>query len=122
MTDTIRAAVCRSFGAPMAIEPVTLADPGPGEVKVAVKACAICHSDIIFAEGGWGGDLPMVLGHEAAGVVETVGAGVTGILPGDHVVVTLIRSCGGCHYCSGGDQVLCEEVFPLDSSSPITRR
>jgi len=120
MNETIRAAVCRDFNAPLSIEDVTLADPGSGEVKVAVKACAICHSDIIYAEGGWGGDLPMVLGHEAAGVVEAVGADVDGIAPGDHVVVTLIRSCGTCHYCSGGHQVLCEEVFPLDKTSPIS--
>ncbi|WP_193176443.1 Zn-dependent alcohol dehydrogenase [Oricola nitratireducens] len=119
MSETIRAAVCRDFNAPLVIEAVTLADPGPGEVKVAVKACAICHSDIIYAEGGWGGTLPMVLGHEAAGVVEQVGPGVAGVEPGDHVVVTLIRSCGTCHYCSGGHQVLCEEVFPLDRQSPI---
>lgn len=120
MPETIRAAVCREFNAPLVIETVTLADPGPGEVKVAVKACAICHSDIIFAEGGWGGETPMVLGHEAAGVVEAVGEGVGGIVPGDHVVVTLIRSCGTCHYCSGGHQVLCEEVFPLDETSPLS--
>jgi S-(hydroxymethyl)glutathione dehydrogenase/alcohol dehydrogenase len=116
MPETIRAAVCRDFNAPLSIETVTLADPGPGEVKVAVKACAICHSDIIYAEGGWGGELPMVLGHEAAGIVEAVGPGVDGVAPGDHVVVTLIRSCGSCHYCSGGHQVLCEEVFPLDET------
>jgi S-(hydroxymethyl)glutathione dehydrogenase/alcohol dehydrogenase len=120
MPETIRAAVCREFNAPLSVETVTLADPGPGEVKVAVKACAICHSDIIYAEGGWGGELPMVLGHEAAGIVEAVGPGVTGVSPGDHVVVTLIRSCGSCHYCSGGHQVLCEEVFPLDERSPLS--
>lgn len=119
MSESIRAAVCREFGKPLEIETVTLADPGPGEVKVAIRACAICHSDITYAEGGWGGALPMVLGHEAAGVVEAVGAGVRDVAPGDHVVVTLIRSCGTCHYCSGGHQVLCEEVFPLDRQSPI---
>lgn len=119
MPTTIRAAVCRSFDAPLTIESVTLADPGPDELSVAVKACAICHSDIIYAEGGWGGELPMVLGHEAAGIVEETGPGVTGVAPGDHVVVTLIRSCGGCHYCSGGQQVLCETVFPLDTRSPL---
>ncbi|TCD15516.1 Zn-dependent alcohol dehydrogenase [Oricola cellulosilytica] len=115
----MRAAVCRSFGAPLSIETVRLADPGPGEVKIAIKACAICHSDIVYADGGWGGEPPMVLGHEAAGVVEQTGSGVRGIAPGDHVVVTLIRSCGCCHYCSGGHQVLCEEVFPLDRRSAI---
>jgi Zn-dependent alcohol dehydrogenase len=120
MPETIRAAVCRSFGAPLSVETVTLAEPGPGEVKVAIKACAICHSDLIYAEGGWGGELPMLLGHEAAGVVEAIGEGVRGVKIGDHVVVTLIRSCGSCFYCSDGHQVLCEEVFPLDLVSPVT--
>ena len=108
MAETIRAAVCRDFNAPLTIETVTLADPGQGEVKVAVKACAICHSDIVFAEGGWGGTLPMVLGHEAAGVVEAVGPDVAGIAPGDHVVVTLIRSCGTCAPCASGKPTICE--------------
>ena len=87
---------------------------------VDVKACAICHSDIFFAEGAWGGGLPAVYGHEAAGIVaKAVGKGVTSFRPGDHVVVTLIRSCGECYYCSGGSQVMCEEVFPLDKAGPI---
>lgn len=120
MPQTIRAAVCRAFGEPMSIETVTLADPGPGEVLVEVRACAICHSDITYADGGWGGDLPMVLGHEAAGIVEAVGPGVTRAAPGDPVVVTLIRSCGTCHYCKGGHEYLCETVFPLDLRSPLT--
>ena len=70
--------------------------PGPGEVEVEVAACAVCHSDILFADGAWGGTLPAVYGHEAAGVVRTVGPGVAEVRPGDHVVVTLIRSCGQC--------------------------
>lgn len=117
---TVQAAVCREFGQPLTIETVTLAPPGPEEVLVSVKACAICHSDISYAEGAWGGDLPAVYGHEAAGVVETVGAGVTGVAPGDRVVVTLIRSCGRCHYCGQGSRVMCEEVFALDRRSPIS--
>ena len=72
-----RAAVCRKFGAPLRIEEVELADPGPGEVRVKIAACAICHSDIYFLEGAWGGELPAVYGHEAAGVIESVGPGVT---------------------------------------------
>lgn len=119
MAVSIRAAVCRAFGAPLSIEPVTLADPGHGELRVRLKACAICHSDITFADGLWGGALPLVLGHEAAGVVEETGPGVTRYKPGDHVVVTLIRSCGSCHHCSGGDGFLCESSFPLDSASPL---
>ena len=115
----IRAAICRAFGEPLSVEEVTIASPGPGEVLVDVKACAICHSDISYAEGAWGGDLPAVYGHEAAGVVEEVGEGVKTVRPGDHVVVTLIRSCGRCHYCSRDSLVMCEEVFPLDRHSPI---
>lgn len=116
----IKAAICREFGKPLSIEEIEIGRPGPGEVLVDVKACAICHSDISFAEGAWGGTLPAVYGHEAAGVVAAVGAGVEGFGNGDHVVVTLIRSCGHCHYCNQGSRVMCEEVFPLDRDSPIT--
>ena len=118
--QTIKAAVCRAFGKPLVIEDVTLANPGPGEVLVDLKACAICHSDISYAEGAWGGTLPAIYGHEAAGIVESVGPGVEGVKAGDHVVVTLIRSCGECHYCRRQSRVMCEEVFPLDRNSPLT--
>ena len=116
----MKAAVCREFGAPLIIEDVVLAEPGPGEVKVAMAATAICHSDITYVEGGWGGGLPAVYGHEGAGVVIAVGAGVSSLTVGDHVVVTLIRSCGHCHGCVQGMPVTCETTFPLDDRSPIT--
>lgn len=115
----MKAAVCRAFGQPLVIDDIDIAPPADGELKVRVAACAICHSDIIFMDGGWGGVLPAVYGHEAAGVVEEVGPGVTGIEPGDHVVVTLIRSCGGCHYCAQGRPVLCETTFHLDHHGPL---
>ena len=115
-----RAAVCRAFKEPLVIEEIELADPGDGEVRVRLAACAICHSDILYMQGAWGGLLPAVYGHEAAGVVEETGPGVTHVAPGDHVVVTLIRSCGDCHYCAQGHQVLCETEFPLDVESPLT--
>lgn len=79
----MKAAVCHDFGKPLVIEEVILAPPGPGEVKVKLRACAICHSDIFYMEGAWGGDLPAVYGHEAAGVVDAVGDGVAGLTPGD---------------------------------------
>ncbi len=116
---TAKAAICRAFGEPLSIEEIEIADPGQGEVLVSVRACAICHSDIAFADGAWGGVLPAVYGHEAAGVVEAVGTGVTALSPGDHVVVTLIRSCGECHYCRRQSRVMCEEVFPLDRNPPL---
>ena len=116
----MKAAVCHAFGQPLIIEDINLANPGTDEVEVAVKACAICHSDITFAEGHWGGELPAVFGHEAAGVVSRVGEGVTQVKPGDHVVVTLIRYCGDCHYCQQGSQVMCETRFALDEQGPIS--
>ena len=114
-----RAAVCRAFGKPLTVETVELAEPNAGEVLIKTAACAICHSDIFYIDGAWGGELPAVYGHEAAGVVEAVGAGVTRLKPGDHVVATLIRNCGFCPACAEGAPVFCEEVFPLDRLTPL---
>jgi Zn-dependent alcohol dehydrogenase len=119
MPTQIRAAVCRTFDEPLAIETLTLADPGPGEVRVAVGAVAICHSDVSYANGEWGGDLPAVWGHEAAGTIVEVGPGV-GFQVGQRVVVTLIRSCGECHRCQRGAEVACQTRFSLDEHSPLT--
>ena len=114
-----RAAVCRAFGAPLSIETIEIAEPGPGEVLIQTAACAICHSDLFYIDGAWGGDLPAVYGHEAAGVVAAVGPGVTRLKPGDPVVATLIRNCGFCPACADGAPAFCEEVFPLDRQSPL---
>ena len=116
----MKAAVCREFGAPLSVEEVGLADPGSYEVRVKLSACAICHSDITYMDGGWGGSLPAVFGHEAAGIVEQAGHGVTRVSVGDTVVVTLLRSCGDCYYCSKNQHSLCETIFSLDTTSPLT--
>ncbi|MBE1283815.1 MAG: alcohol dehydrogenase catalytic domain-containing protein [Rhodobacteraceae bacterium] len=117
--QTIKAAVCHEFGSPLVIEQVHLADPGLGEVEVTLDAVAICHSDISYAEGAWGGHLPAVYGHEAAGIVTAIGAGVSGFKTGDSVVVTLIRSCGTCPSCAGGKPTICET--PYDTvKGPLT--
>jgi S-(hydroxymethyl)glutathione dehydrogenase/alcohol dehydrogenase len=115
----MKAAVCREFGAPLVIEDIGIDPPAAGEVRVKLAACAICHSDIHYIEGAWGGSLPVLCGHEAAGVVEEAGAGVTLAKPGDHVVVTLIRSCGRCFFCARGDPTLCEGSFALDRESRL---
>jgi Zn-dependent alcohol dehydrogenase len=115
----MRAAVCREFGKKLTIEEVEIDPPGAGEIEVKLAACAICHSDIIYADGGWGGTLPAVYGHEAAGMVAAVGPGVTLCRPGDHVVVTLIRCCGRCPACAQGAPVTCETRFALDQKSPL---
>ena len=110
----MQAAICREFGAPLVIETVTLAKPGSGEVHVKLAACAICHSDLTFIEGGWGGQLPQIFGHEAAGTIIAVGEGVHEAKLGDRVIVTLIRSCGHCRTCESGEPYICPTSFPSD--------
>jgi Zn-dependent alcohol dehydrogenase len=114
----MRAAVCRAFGEPLTIEEVSLAPAGPGQLAVRIAACAICHSDIAYAEGAWGGDLPAVYGHEAAGTVTALGPGVTGFAPGDPVLVTLIRACGACPACAAGDPTSCDHAWD-EPPSPL---
>ncbi|WP_171131644.1 MULTISPECIES: Zn-dependent alcohol dehydrogenase [unclassified Ruegeria] len=109
--QTIKAAVCHAFDAPLVIEDVQLAPPGMGEVEVTLDAVAICHSDISYASGAWGGFLPAVYGHEAAGVVTAVGDGVSEFALADSVVVTLIRACGSCPSCAGGKPTICETPY-----------
>ncbi|RKF17180.1 zinc-binding dehydrogenase [Roseovarius spongiae] len=111
----IKAAVCHAFGAPLKIEGVQLRAPEMGEVEVEIHAVAICHSDISYMDGAWGGSLPAVYGHEAAGRVTACGAGVTGIRPGDAVIVTLIRACGQCASCGIGRPTGCQTPYDGDS-------
>lgn len=115
----MKAAVCREFGKPPAIEEVEIAAPHAGEVKIRMKACGICQSDIHEIEGAWGGTLPAVYGHEAAGIIEEIGAGVEGLSVGQQVVATLIRACHRCYFCAIGQPALCETTFRLDRESPL---
>jgi Zn-dependent alcohol dehydrogenase len=119
MSIAVRAAVCRTFGGPLSIETLQLAAPAAGEVRVRLGAVAICHSDVSYVDGEWGGDLPAVFGHEAAGTIVEVGDGV-GFAVGTRVVVTLIRSCGECHRCQCGAEVACSSDFELDRQTPLT--
>jgi len=115
----MRAAVCYEFGKPLVIEDVTIDPPQAGEVLVKVVACAICHSDVHKIRGDWGGNLPTVAGHEAAGVVEAVGPGVTLVKLGDHVVISLLRACGRCFFCNQGQPHLCSTEFALTVESRL---
>ena len=110
----IKAAVCHAFGDPLSVELVDLRAPEAGEVEVTLKAVAICHSDISYADGAWGGSLPAVYGHEAAGHVTALGSGVNGLTVGDTVVVTLIRACGTCPSCSAGKPTICGRPYDGD--------
>jgi Zn-dependent alcohol dehydrogenase len=118
----MRAAVCYAFGKPLVVEEIEVDPPRAGEVKVRVEACAICHSDLHVIRGDWGGQTPVVPGHEVAGVVADVGPGVTGVEPGEHVVVSLLRSCGHCFYCTIGRPYNCETQFPLDTESRLRNK
>jgi S-(hydroxymethyl)glutathione dehydrogenase/alcohol dehydrogenase len=110
----IRAAVCHAFGEPLTVEEVELRAPVAGEVEVTLGAVAICHSDITYASGAWGGSLPAVYGHEAAGVITALGPNVAGLSLGDRVVVTLIRACGTCPSCSSGRPTICDTPYDGD--------
>lgn len=106
----IRAAVAHAFGEPFSIEEVELAAPEGREVEVTLEACAICHSDITYASGAWGGALPAIYGHEAAGRVTALGPDVKDYVVGDRVLVTLIRSCGTCPTCADARPTICMEA------------
>lgn len=115
----MKAAVCYAFDQPLVVEDVELDPPRTGEVKVRLAATAVCHSDVHLIRGDWAGALPVVAGHEAAGVVEEIGEHVTMVKPGDRVVVSLLRSCGRCLNCAAGAAHNCETVFPLDTESRL---
>ena len=121
-TIGIRAAVCRAFGEPLAIETLRLAPPQGSEIRVRVRASSICHSDITYMDGGWGGALPTVFGHEMAGVVTDLGPAVLpgSICAGDRVIVSLLRSCGRCEYCEAGSPVQCSAEYAIDSAPRLT--
>lgn len=117
--DIMKAAICYEHGKPLQIEEVDILPPSRSQVKVKIGACAICHSDIHYAEGAWGGELPAIFGHEAAGVICETGSGVKRVKPGDRVIVTLIRSCGSCYYCDQGEPVMCDSAVASDNNSMI---
>src|SRR5215207_1171692 len=104
----IRAAVLESFGAPLAVQDVELAGPGPGEVLVRLLACGVCHTDLYTASGADpSGYAPAVLGHEGCGTVEAIGEGVTSLTPGDRVVTLFSPQCGECVHCRSPKTNLC---------------
>ena len=107
MTHQVRGVIARAKGAPVEIATVLVPDPGPGEALVAIQACGVCHTDLHYREGGIGDDFPYLLGHEAAGVVEAVGDGVTAVAPGDFVILNWRAVCGQCRACKRGRPWYC---------------
>ncbi|MEW2571818.1 S-(hydroxymethyl)mycothiol dehydrogenase [Streptomyces sp. NPDC047070] len=107
MFQQVRGVVARAEGEPVGIETIVVPDPGPGEAVVRIQACGVCHTDLHYREGGISKDFPFLLGHEAAGVVETVGEGVDDVRPGDFVILNWRAVCGTCRACLRGRPWYC---------------
>lgn len=115
----MKAAVLYEYGKPLVIEEVTIDEVGPGEVLIRMVASGICHSDLNVISGTDKAPLPIILGHEAAGIVQAVGTGVTRVKPGDRVIAGLWRSCGHCFYCLSGYGNDCETPHVLDTETRV---
>jgi S-(hydroxymethyl)glutathione dehydrogenase/alcohol dehydrogenase len=106
----VKAAILRRPGEPLSIEEVAISKPGPREVLIRTRACGVCHSDLHFIDGAYPTPLPAIPGHEAAGVVEAIGADVTAVRVGDHVVTCFSAFCGRCEFCATGRLALCVDA------------
>jgi S-(hydroxymethyl)mycothiol dehydrogenase len=126
MAQEVRGVVARTKDAPVTVETIVVPDAGPGEAVVAVHACGVCHTDLHYREGGINDDFPFLLGHEAAGVVESVGPGVRDLAPGDFVVLNWRAVCGECRACRRGRPWYCftthnaEQKMTLADGTPLS--
>ncbi|MGW5106478.1 S-(hydroxymethyl)mycothiol dehydrogenase [Nocardia sp. NPDC004123] len=118
MSQTVRGVIARSKNAPVEVTDIVIPDPGPGEAVVRVQACGVCHTDLHYREGGINDEFPFLLGHEAAGIVESVGEGVTDVEPGDFVILNWRAVCGSCRACRKGKPWYCFSTF--NASQPMT--
>jgi S-(hydroxymethyl)mycothiol dehydrogenase len=107
MSQQVRGVIARAEGAPVEVVTIVVPDPGPGEAVVRVQACGVCHTDLHYREGGINDSFPFLLGHEAAGIVESVGEGVTEVAPGDFVILNWRAVCGQCRACRRGRPQYC---------------
>ncbi|ARF82274.1 S-(hydroxymethyl)mycothiol dehydrogenase [Kitasatospora aureofaciens] len=107
MAQQVKAVIARAKGAPVEVTTIVVPDPGPGEAVVRIQACGVCHTDLHYREGGINDEFPFLLGHEAAGIVESVGEGVTEVEPGDFVVLNWRAVCGQCRACKRGRPQYC---------------
>ncbi|MFD1657132.1 S-(hydroxymethyl)mycothiol dehydrogenase [Streptomyces caeni] len=107
MAQEVRGVIAPGKGRPVRVETIVVPDPGPGEAVVQVQACGVCHTDLHYKQGGISDDFPFLLGHEASGIVEAVGEGVTEVAPGDFVVLNWRAVCGQCRACRRGRPWYC---------------
>jgi S-(hydroxymethyl)mycothiol dehydrogenase len=118
VSSQVRGVIARERGAPVEVATIVVPDPGPGEVVVAVQACGVCHTDLHYRQGGINDDFPFLLGHEAAGLVDQVGPGVTSVAPGDFVVLNWRAVCGDCRACRRGEPWYCFATH--NATQPMT--
>jgi S-(hydroxymethyl)mycothiol dehydrogenase len=118
MAQQVNGVVAGAKGAPVSVETIVVPDPGPGEAVVQVQACGVCHTDLHYREGAINDDFPFLLGHEAAGVVEAVGSGVTQVEPGDYVILNWRAVCGHCRACLRGRPWYCFSTY--NATQPMT--
>jgi S-(hydroxymethyl)mycothiol dehydrogenase len=120
MSQMVRGVIARSKRRPVELVDIVIPDPGPGEVVVDIMACGVCHTDLTYREGGINDEYPFLLGHEAAGTVESVGAGVTSVAPGDFVILNWRAVCGQCRACKRGRPHLCFDTFNAEQKMTLT--
>ena len=120
MAQTVRGVVSMAEGEPVTITDVVVPDPGPGEAVVAIQACGVCHTDLHYREGGINDEFPFLLGHEAAGVVESVGDDVTEVAPGDYVILNWRAVCGQCRSCLRGRPQICFSTHNASQKMTLT--
>ncbi|MGB3186456.1 MAG: S-(hydroxymethyl)mycothiol dehydrogenase [Ornithinimicrobium sp.] len=120
MPSTVKGVIARHKDAPVEVVDVIVPDPGPGEVTVTIEACGVCHTDVHYREGGINDDFPFLLGHEAAGTVETVGEGVDNVASGDFVILNWRAVCGQCRACSRGEPWYCFDTHNASQSMTLT--
>jgi len=120
MPSTVKGVIARAKDAPVELVDVVVPDPGPGEAVVRIEACGVCHTDVHYREGGINDEFPFLLGHEAAGVVEAVGDGVTEISPGDFVILNWRAVCGQCRACRKGKPQYCFDTHNATQKMTLT--
>jgi S-(hydroxymethyl)mycothiol dehydrogenase len=120
MSQQVKGVIARAKGAPVEVTTIVVPDPGPGEAVVRIQACGVCHTDLHYREGGINDDFPFLLGHEAAGIVETVGEGVTDVAPGDFVVLNWRAVCGDCRACRKGKPWYCFNTHNANQKMTLT--
>jgi len=118
MPHEVQGVIAREKGAPVTVETIVVPDPGPGEARVRVQACGVCHTDLHYRDGAINDEFPFLLGHEAAGEVESVGEGVTAVAPGDYVILAWRAPCGSCRSCRRGRPWYCFDSANADQ--PMT--